>query len=774
MKTMLLKTKLTLVSNFLILSTAFLFGLTMYHFERRSVLEGIDRKLETAARLAQEILTPEYHNTISGPDSVSPEAYNQIVDRWNRLCTELDLEYIWSLMQVNGQTVFTSGTATSKNRTQGDYATFFEPHSDPQLYATALQTQHPQYRISQDKWGQIRAVLLPFTDSHGRPYLIGASMKMTKVNAMTRQTLWSTLSYSILILLLGELLSLKLARSLSRPIEQLTETAERISKGEPTPPPVVRGSVELASLSASITRMNQAIQQQIQELSSKEENLHVTLRSIGDAVIATDINGNITRMNPVAEELTQWPEKEAYGKPLIEVFNIIHAHTRMPAENPVEKVLATGQIVGLANHTALIARDGAELQIADSGAPIHAPDGKTIGVVLVFRDVTEEYALQEQLRQSQKMDAIGQLAGGVAHDFNNMLTGIISATDLLKMTLPADTGSEKYINIIMKSSERAADLTSKLLSFARRQPIASSVIDIHKTITEASELLQSTLDPRIKLTLNLKSDSFHAIGDPAQLQSCILNMGINASHAMPEGGSLKISTRETELDAAYCQISPFDLLPGKYLEIDVTDSGEGIKADVLPHIFEPFFTTKEPGKGTGLGLAAVFGTIQHHNGSISVKSKPGCGTRFQILLPLTEAAAVVPKTAQQIKKGTGRILVVDDETVMRITTKSLLQEFGYKVHTAQNGLEGLNLFRRDPDAYDLVILDMIMPQMNGTDCFTAMREIRPDLPVLLASGFAHEDDLQEIKRNGLAGFIRKPFRGIELNTSVHNALTAKK
>ncbi|NQZ70298.1 MAG: PAS domain S-box protein, partial [Lentisphaeria bacterium] len=294
-------------------------------------------------------------------------------------------------------------------------------------------------------------------------------------------------------------------------------------------------------------------------LRRNEEDIRITLNSIGDGVIATDADGRVTRMNPIAESLTGWTIEDALNKELSSVFNIVNAFTRVPCSNPVETVIQSGEIVGLANHTILISLHGHERQIADSGAPIRDSTGKLIGVVLVFRDVTDEYALREQLHQSQKMDAIGQLAGGVAHDFNNMLAGILGASEVLSMNMDIPESEVQFMDIIKSSAGRASELTSKLLSFARISKYISTNVDMHTVINETLILLETQIDKRINLTLNLKAEQSVILGEFSELQNAVLNLGINATHAMPDGGELSISSSVIHVDESYCNTSIFDL-----------------------------------------------------------------------------------------------------------------------------------------------------------------------------------------------------------------------
>ncbi|MFT5699009.1 MAG: PAS domain S-box-containing protein [Desulforhopalus sp.] len=566
-----------------------------------------------------------------------------------------------------------------------------------------------------------------------------------------------------------------------RPIIALTNAAQDIADGNLSRNIELDSDDEIGQLSRSLVTMKNSILSQLQtleernfELFRSQKDLSTTLNSIGDAVIATDAQGRIVRMNPVAEELTGWKLEDAREKLLQEVFVIINADTRDLCGNPVEIVLSTETIVGLANHTLLIAKDKTEYHIADSGAPIRDESGEIIGVVLVFRDVTKEYALENQLLQSQKLEAVGQLAGGVAHDFNNMLGGIIGSADLLGMYLSDDPKARKYHNMILDAAERAAGLTQNLLTFARTTPRASTVINIHELLIKANELLENTLDKGIRLQVELLAENSSVVADPSQLQSVFLNLGINGSHAMPEGGILDISSINIELDDVYCRLSTFDLSPGSYLEIEIRDTGQGIDPVHISRIFDPFFTTKEQGKGTGLGLAVAYGAIKQHQGAITVYSEPGSGTVFNILLPLAEGSVVKKARAlNEFKKGTGRILVVDDEDLMRVTAEAILENLGYEVLVAKDGQHAMEIYSKQEKEIDLVLLDMVMPVMNGRECFSALKKYDSDVKVIISSGFSQEENLNELKSMGLLGFIRKPYRSVDLSRIVHDALANK-
>lgn len=506
-------------------------------------------------------------------------------------------------------------------------------------------------------------------------------------------------------------------------------------------------------------------------LRKQEESLRTTLNSIGDAVIATDAEGYITRMNPVAEEITGWAFAEAKGLRLQQVFHIIHSETRKPHPNPIKEVLETSSIVNLESNTILISKDGHEVAVADSGAPIIGEDGSIDGVVLVFRDITDEQKTEERLRQSQKMDAIGQLAGGVAHDFNNMLGGILNAAELLRMTAEGRENQLQFIDLIIGASQKAAGLTKQLLTFSRKDKSEKRRIDIHTTIAESIELLERSVDKRIVVQKECHAPYSTVIGDSTQLQNALINLGINARDAMPDGGVLQYSTKLIELDWFFCDASSFDISPGEYICVEVKDSGKGMDVETQKKIFEPFFTTKEVGKGTGLGLAAVYGTVLEHKGAINVYSEVDQGTHFSLYLPV-ENSATEEQSSQNsvVKSGMGTVLLVDDEDLVRSTAEFSLKHLGFKVITAVDGEDALVKFKEHQDQIDIVILDMIMPKLNGEECFQEIVAIKPQMKVLFCSGFTRDISVSKLKGTGTHLFIQKPYSLAELSEKIYELL----
>ena len=388
-----------------------------------------------------------------------------------------------------------------------------------------------------------------------------------------------------------------------------------------------------------------------------------------------------------------------------------------------------------------------------------------ISVLLTtIRDITKQKRDDERQIQVQKMASIGQLAGGIAHDFNNMLAGIMGAAQLLKSPKRnIDEKNIKFVDMILQASARAADLTAQLLAFSRKGEISSAAVDIDGVIKDTIAILSKTIDRKIQISVTNKAINHIVIGNNSGLQNVLINLGINASHAMENGGKLTFETRNVQLSKKDCEISPFEIEVGNYIEIEIRDTGHGIAAKHLTKIFEPFFTTKEQGKGTGLGLAAVYGTIQIHHGAINVYSEIGIGTVFHILLPCSGTKCKEEERINNFFTGSGKILLVDDEAIIRITGKQLLEDMGFTVLLAKDGIEAIEIFRKEQDIIDLVIMDMIMPKMNGREAFLKLKEINKNCKVIISSGFMKDENLDLLMKKGLTGFIRKPFNNFELS-----------
>ena len=634
-----------------------------------------------------------------------------------------------------------------------------------------------------------------------------------------------------------------------------------------------------------------------------EARHRLTLESIGDGVITTDREGRIEVINQVAEELTGWSRGEAVGRRLGEVFTVIGERSRLPVENPADRAFREKRIVGLANHTLLVAKDGTERPIADSGAPILDDGGNALGVVLVFRDRSEEREaaraleereqryrslfnsqrdailvldtkhriadcnvafeelfgyrrgeligsdsarlygdhadyeatvrharehageprwhreaafarrngevfpgeatsfplrdartatvsgfveilrdvtearraeavhrqLTEQLTQAQKLESVGRLAGGVAHDFNNMLAVILGHADLALGDIDPDSSLHEVLGEIRDAAERSAALTRQLLAFARRQAIRPQVLDLNESLGTMSRMLRRLIGENIELAWVPGGELWSVRMDPVQLDQLLANLVVNARDAIDGVGRVTIETGNVRIDEAYAARHP-DAGTGEYVLLAVSDDGKGMDQGVLAHLFEPFYTTKAPGEGTGLGLATVYGIVRQNGGFINVYSEPAHGSTFRLYFPrhdgVTSARAGPPEEPQ---RGAGETILVveDEEPLLRLATR-ILTGLGYEVLAVPGAGEAIALAETHGPEIHLLLTDVIMPEMNGRELADRMRELLPDLRVLYMSGYT-ANVLDHVLDAGM-GVVQKPFSVTRLSQKVRQAL----
>ena len=401
-----------------------------------------------------------------------------------------------------------------------------------------------------------------------------------------------------------------------------------------------------------------------------------------------------------------------------------------------------------------------------------SPTGKPLRAIGMYLEITERKELEDQFRQAQRMEAIGQLAGGIAHDFNNLLTGILGYANILKLETPPNTSVHDTAKTIEKAAERAAELTAQLLGFARKGKLRNLPVNLHETIPEVVRLLSRTIDKNIHLRQNLSANHPITIGEPGQIHQAILNLAMNARDAMPNGGSITIETDIIHINEAYLKTHPHATV-GPHIIIAITDTGCGISKEIQKKIFDPFFTTKEQGQSVGMGLPMVYGIVRNHNGWIEVHSEEGQGATFRLYLPLapdTTAHIVTAPDDPAPIHGSGAILLVDDEEVIRNIGVILLDRLGYTPIAAASAAEAIEIYKRRSNDIRLVIIDMVMPEMDGRQCFEALLSINPELRAILSSGYDRNGRAQEILDKGMLGFVQKPYCLQALATAVAAAL----
>jgi len=508
-------------------------------------------------------------------------------------------------------------------------------------------------------------------------------------------------------------------------------------------------------------------------LAAEKERLSVTLYSIADGVISTDTEGKITLINRVAEELTGLRAADVLGQPLARVFRVIDRATRRPVEDAAVWVLREGRARPLNVDTLLLAHDGTERAIADTAAPIRDREGNMIGVVQVFRDVSAQQRMEEELRKSRNLESIGLLAGGIAHDFNNILTAILGNISLAKLhTKPGDPVYEELTHA-EKAFARAQDLTQQLLTFAKGgAPIKKSA--------SVAELLQDTATfalrgSNVRLQLEIAPDLWQGRIDVGQISQVVNNIVINAKQAMPGGGTLTVNAHNARVESAEQEAMALD--EGRYVCIEIRDTGSGIDPKHLPHIFDPYFTTKR--HGVGLGLATSYSIVRKHGGHIEVRSELGRGTAFIIYLPASDAAPVRERQREiRAGGGQGKILLMDDEEQIRRVAGTLLQRLGYEVGFAANGEEAIERYsaaQGEGKPYDLVILDLTIPgAMGGRECLEALKRLDPNVRAVVSSGYSNDPVMAEFRRYGFDGVVAKPYRLQQLTAALQEILGTRK
>ena len=507
-----------------------------------------------------------------------------------------------------------------------------------------------------------------------------------------------------------------------------------------------------------------------------EEKYRNILESIEEGYFETDLQDNLTFFNAPLARILGYSVAELQGK---NTRNFTTPEAAAAAEATLEKVVKTEEAASVADYK-VIQKDGDPKDLELSISLIKDAAGRPTGFRGVVRDVSERKRaevdrkkLEGQLQQAQKMEAIGTLAGGIAHDFNNILMGIQGNASLLDLRLDPDHPGHEKIQNIEKYVESGTELSRQLLGFARRGKYNVKASDINDIIEKSASMFART-KKEIQVHNQLAPEVWAVEVDRGQIEQVLLNLCINAWQAMPDGGDLNLMTENLFLDENY--VRPYKVKPGCYVKVTVADSGVGIDKADMARIFEPFFTTKEMGRGTGLGLASVYGIIKGHGGHINVYSEKGQGTTFTIYLPASaqrEVESEVRHALATVQKGQETVLLIDDEEMIIDVARGLLGELGYTVMAARSGPEALEVYRQNSGRIDMVIMDMIMPGLGGGETFDRLKRINPNVKVLLCSGYSVNGQASKIMDRGCDGFIQKPFTLKQLSAKIREVLDKK-
>lgn len=619
-----------------------------------------------------------------------------------------------------------------------------------------------------------------YTDSKnltGEPIEIGTvTVFLTDrniVNALNRSLAQLVIQLVVFIVIILFILIRLVNHFIIKRIIALNGSIIEIENGNYNAPVVQEGNDEISHIAHNIATMSSTILQRELENLKLQNYLASIINSMPSLLVSLDSHGVVKQWNNAAEEFTGVAVRDAIGMVFWDIKPEFERYKMM-----FHDALATKRSRVMPRESF---KNGEQRYFNVSVFPLIEHDEQ--GVVFRFDDITEIEHKDEQLRQAQKMETVGTLAGGLAHDFNNVLGGIIGTTSLLqyKTAKNVDVSHDELlasINVIDASAKRAADIVQQLLVLSRKHETAFTTVDLSLTIKHVVKICQNTFDKCVEVEVYSDATRAYVSADPVQMEQVLLNLCVNGYHAMTimrseeqaQGGALSIGLEQIHADYHFLVSHPEAELNKAYWILSVRDNGVGMSSKTAAKIFDPFFTTKAKEKGTGLGLAMVYNIVQQHGGFIDVYSEEGKGSAFNVFLPVPEegSQSVVAATKTiSVQQGSGSILIVDDELIIRESAKAMLEECGYSVHTEHDGVAGVEWYRQHHGTIDLVLLDMVMPKMSGRDAFLVMKEINPTVKVLLASGFRHDERVDEILKLGVAGFVQKPYTLERISHAVH-------
>ncbi len=512
-----------------------------------------------------------------------------------------------------------------------------------------------------------------------------------------------------------------------------------------------------------------ARQQAEAALQESEQKSQAVLEANPDPVIVYDIEGKVIYFNPAFTRVFGWSLEERIGK---KMGDFVPEENWPETRMMIDKITVSGErFSGL--ETCRYTKEGNIIPVNISGSFYRDQEGHIAASVINLRDIREQKKIEAQLQQAQKMEAVGTLAGGIAHDFNNILAAIMGYTEIALYSVERETQLYKNLQRVFQAGNRAKNLVKQILTFTRQTEQERKPIQVKLIVNEALKLLRSSLPTTIEINRNIQSDGL-VLADPTQIHQILMNLCTNADHAMREtGGTLGVKLESVELDADFTASLP-DMKPGAYLNLTVSDTGCGMPPQVRERIFDPFFTTKGVGEGTGMGLSVVHGIAGSYGGTITVDSEPGQGSTFKVYLPIIERREEPQATKEDsVPTGSERILFVDDEPALTNIGKLVLGSLGYNVETRTSSIEALELFKNQPDRFDLVITDMTMPNMTGEDLAQELMGIKPNIPIILCTGFSAKIDEQKASAMGIRAFVLKPIVRQKIATTVRKVLDGR-
>ncbi|MCP4154954.1 MAG: response regulator [bacterium] len=689
-----------------------------------------------------------------------------------------------SIEQMEGELSVLKGNRDIKNCYVYDEAEEFLVNYDQpggeKIHPPAIKNSKERSITTIGNYIHVSQPIIQKGEYFGRLYV---RVSTSKVDKKINELMLFLVFLICVLIVLSIFLANKMQAIISKPILNLVAVTKKVSlEGNYALRVQKQNTDEIGMLYDEFNEMmEQLLKRNIERdrVEGKLKNAQLFLSSVIDSMpsllIAIEQNGTVTKWNKSAVNITGISAVLAKGKNFWKLFPDFNQF-----KEPIDNILKTGKPVEF--YKKLVKTK--EKTFYFNGFIFPLFDTSELKFIIMLNNVTETEIKEQQLRQSQKMETVGNLAGGLAHDFNNVLGGIIGTISLFryktvknKEVTAAET--EKYFSTIETSANRASDMVKHLLSLTRKHELFFSPTDLNSTVQHIIKICKNTFDKSVEINTEYFHQKALANADATQIEQCLLNLCLNASHAMTimradvekYGGQLSVAINKLIVDKFFRQLHP-DATEPEYWDISVSDTGVGISPKVLTNIFDPFFTTKRKGTGTGLGLSMVYNITKQHNGFLKVYSQEEIGTTFHIYLPILKGqiSATSKHTVETLHKGKGTVLVVDDEEVMRFTTQSILHECGYETMAANNGAEGVEVYRNNKEKIDAILLDMVMPKMSGKQAFLELIKMDKDVKVLLTSGFKQDERVESILKLGVKAFLQKPFTLLDLANTLYRIL----